>query len=309
MELRQLRSFIAVAEELHFQRAARRVNISQPALSHQIKALEGEAGVTLLARDRRHVALTPAGEAFLARAREAVAAVDAAVREAREAAGEEPPELRIGFVSYLNLRVISRSIAALRAERPTVTVRQSEMPTAEVYAALKERQIDIGFGVLPVTHPTLKFRPVAEGHWSVVIGEDNPLLSSADGGEMALASLSEQALVLFERGLNPPLYDAWMARFQNAGFEPRIVLETNQVQTGLDMARDGAAVFLVASYIVDPPPPDLRVFRLAGFENKIAIGAAWHEDNKTVLLADYLRHLRATLSASKSIRSDPAEGG
>lgn len=295
MELRQLRSFIAVAEELHFQRAARRVNLSQPALSHQIKALEEEVGVTLLERDRRSVALTAAGGAFLARSREVLAAVAAATREAREAARAEPSVLRVGFVSYLNLRVVSRSIAALRGERPELAVEQTEMPTAEVYAALKEGEIDIGFGVLPVTHPTLKFRTVAQGYWSVVVGSDHVLAGMAEDGVLTLDALTGTPMVLFERSLNPPLYDAWMARFRSAGVTPKIVLETNQVQTGLDMARDGAAAFIVASYIVEPPPPDLVRLRLGGFENQIAIGAAWHEDNKTALLADYLRQLRASL--------------
>lgn len=295
MELRQLRSFIAVAEELHFQRAARRVNLSQPALSHQIKALEDEVGVTLLARDRRSVALTAAGDAFLNRARDVLASLDAAVRDARQAAGLEPSVLRLGFVSYLNLRVISRSIAGLRGERPEVGVEQVEMPTTEVYAALKEGQIDVGFGVLPVTHPALKFRTVAEGYWSVVVVPDHPLVQEAEEGVLALTALSETPIVLFERVLNPPLYDAWMARFRDAGMTPKIVLETIQVQTGLDMARDGAAAFIVGSYIVEPPPPDLLRLRLGGFENQIAVGAAWHEDNKTALLADYLRHLRASL--------------
>ncbi|MEO1315527.1 MAG: LysR family transcriptional regulator [Pseudomonadota bacterium] len=297
MELRQLRSFIAVAEELHFQRAARRVNLSQPALSHQIKALEQETGVTLFDRDRRSVAITRAGQAFLVRAREAVTAVDAALREAREAAGAEPSELRIGSVSYLNLRVVSRSIAALRGERPALEVQQTEMPTAEVYAALKEGQIDIGFGVLPVTHPTLKSRLVAEGHWSVVVSAEHGLRDAIEGDVLPLSAMAGYPMVMFERSLNPPLYDAWMARFRAAGIAPKIVLETNQVQTGLDMARDGAATFLVASYIVEPVPPDLVRLRLGGFENRIAIGAAWHEDNKTALLADYLRHLRAALAA------------
>ncbi|MGF1551884.1 MAG: LysR family transcriptional regulator [Paracoccaceae bacterium] len=295
MDLPQLRAFVAVAEELHFQRAARRVHLSQPALSHRIKALEAEVGVTLVARDRRSVAITPAGEAFLARAREALAAADAAAREAREAAGAEATTLRLGYVSYLNLRVIARSLAAFRAARPEIDVVQTEMPTAKVYAALRERTIDVGFGVLPATHPTLKHRKVAEGFWSVVVAEGHPLVARAEGGTLTLGALGGHPLVFFERALNPALHDAWMARFRAAGVEPRIVLETAQVQTGLDMARDGAGAFVVASYVAEPPS-DLVRLRLAGFENAIAIGAAWHEDDRSAVLADYLDHLRAALA-------------
>ncbi|MEM8755175.1 MAG: LysR family transcriptional regulator [Pseudomonadota bacterium] len=292
MDFRHFRSFIAVAEELHFQRAARRVNLSQPALSQQIKALEEEVGATLLARDRRNVSVTPAGEAFLLRAREVLDAAERAVRDAREAAGAEAAELRLGFVSYLNLRVVTRAVASFRAARPKVEIRNREMPAGEVYAALKEREIDLGIAVLPATHPTLKFRKVAAGFWTVVAAADHPLAARAGDGDLPLEALRDQPLAIFERALNPPLFDAWMERFRGAGFEPRIALETNQVQTGLDMARDGELAFLVASYIVDPPPPDLVRLRLGGFDNAIEIGAAWREDDRSAVLAEFLRHLR-----------------
>ena len=155
MELRQLRYYQAAAEELHFQRAARRVNLSQPALSHQIKRLEEEVGVTLIDRSRNHAALTPAGEAFLSRVGEILAASDVALQEARDIGGAEPEVLRIGYVEFINLG----------AADPNRKVEQRDLHSAEAYAAVKEREIDVGFGVLPVTHPTLKFRKVAEGWW------------------------------------------------------------------------------------------------------------------------------------------------
>ena len=126
MELRQLRYYQAAAEEPHFQRAARRVNLSQPALSHQIKRLEEEVGVTLIDRSRNHAALTPAGEAFLSRAGEILAACDAALQEARDIGGVEPEVLRIGYVEFINLGAVARSIAAFRAANPN---RKVEQPT------------------------------------------------------------------------------------------------------------------------------------------------------------------------------------
>ncbi|MEM9012500.1 MAG: LysR substrate-binding domain-containing protein [Pseudomonadota bacterium] len=302
MELRHLRSFIAVAEELHFQRAARRVNLSQPALSQQIKALEEEVGVLLLARDRRSVSVTSAGEAFLLRAREAVDAADRAVREARDVAGTEPTELRLGYVSYLNLRVITRAIAAFRSAHPHVDVRHEEMPTQEVYAALRESQIDLGIGVLPATHPTLKVRKIATGFWSVVVASDHPVRARLREHELPLEALRDEPLALFERSLNPALYDRWIERFRGAGFEPKIAFETNQVQTGLDMARDGEAAFLVASYIVDPPPPDLARLRLGGFDNSIELGAVWREDDRSSALNAFLRELRSAMSSAAERR-------
>ncbi len=208
----------------------------------------------------------------------------------------ETQSLSFGYASFMNLRVISRSISAYRREVPNVKVNQLEMPTAEVYPALKEREIDIGFGMLPVTHPTLKFRAVASGFWSVVVCDSNPLFGKAADGELPLSELAGEPIVMFDRSLNPPLFDSWIERYCEAGFEPQIVMETSQVQTGLDMARDCDAAFVVASYIVDPVPQGLYLLKLTGFENDIQIAAAWHEDNKSAALQDYLRHLRAAIS-------------
>ncbi len=292
MELRQLRYFQAAAEELHFQRAARRVNLSQPALSHQIKRLEEEVGVILIDRSRNHVALTPAGEAFLMRAREILTACHAALREARDIGGAEPEVLRIGYVEFINLGAVARSIAAFRAADPDRKVEQRDLHSAEAYAAVKEREIDVGFGVLPVTHPTLKFRKVADGWWGVLIAEEHAWAAQES---LPIAELDGAPLILFDRALNPPLYDSWMTRFAEAGIAPNIVFTTKQVQTALTMVLDGGGLFLVASYVVHPVPAGFRLLRLTGFDNQIAVGAAWHEDNKTKLLADYLALLRAQL--------------
>jgi len=292
MELRQLRYYQAAAEELHFQRAARRVNLSQPALSHQIKRLEEEVGVTLIDRSRNHAALTPAGEAFLSRAGEILAACDAALQEARDIGGAEPEVLRIGYVEFINLGAVARSIAAFRAADPSRKVEQRDLHSAEAYAAVKEREIDVGFGVLPVTHPTLKFRKVAEGWWGLLIAEGH---AWATRENLPLAELDGAPLILFDRALNPPLYDSWMMRFADESIAPNIVFTTKQVQTALTMAQDGGGLFLVASYVVDPVPVGFRLLRLTGFDNQIAVGAAWHEENKTKLLADYLALLRAQL--------------
>jgi DNA-binding transcriptional LysR family regulator len=290
MDLKQLKYFRAAAEELHFQRAARRLNLSQPALSHQIKKLETELRLTLIDRSRNHVALTDAGTVFLARVTEILKALDVAVAEAQAAAGAAPKMLRLGYVGYLNLEVIATSIARFRAACPKVELQQVEMPTAEVYAALKEDQIDLGFATLPATHPALKTRKIADGYWSVVVASQHEF---AGREPLLLAELRDQPLIFFDRCLNSALYDLWMERFAVAGFEPRIVFETRQVQTALNMARRGNAIYLAASYIVGQPPEGLARVRVTGFDNEVAIGAAWHEDNKSSELSAFLDLVRA----------------
>src|SRR5581483_6057227 len=126
MELRQLRYFVAVAEELHFRRAAARLHVSQPPLSHQIRALEAELGCTLLSRTRRRVELTPAGAVFLRDARVLLGGLDAAVAAARAVAAGQSGRLRVGFVGSALLSVVPEIVHGFREARPGVEVELRE---------------------------------------------------------------------------------------------------------------------------------------------------------------------------------------
>jgi DNA-binding transcriptional LysR family regulator len=289
MEIKQLRYFKAVAEELHFQRAARRVHITQPALSHQMQRLEDELGVVLLVRDRKNVTLSEAGKVFLSHVRDILARLDQAVQATQDAAGLEPTTLRIGTSAYLNLAVIARSIVAARVAASNFTIEQIEMPTNEVYHALKEGQIDIGFAPLPATHASLVVKKVVDGFWTIVVPENHEL---AIDDEIPIKVLEDKPLIIFDKALNPQLYDRCMGLFDTAGFKPRIVLETKQVQTALRMVSERMALYFVASYVIADLPPGLVYRKLLGFDNKISIGAVWHEANLSKSLKAYLQYLR-----------------
>jgi DNA-binding transcriptional LysR family regulator len=145
MELRHLRYFVAVAEELHFTRAAERLHIAQPPLSQQIRALEAELGVELFVRTRRSVALTDAGTALLTRAREMLATAQALPDELRRVARGEVGELRIGFTSTLPLtRVLRDVVADHRRACPRVALQLRELPTALQFEALRRGELDVG---------------------------------------------------------------------------------------------------------------------------------------------------------------------
>src|SRR5262245_32624600 len=143
MELRHLRYFIAVAEEGHFGRAARRLRIAQPPLSRQLQALEEELGFALI--DRRRRALTPAGEAFLPSAREVFDALDRAVTSARRAARGESGRIRVGFPSSIAISGLTELLRAFRIRSPGVEVVLREMPPQPQIDALKTGGIDVGF--------------------------------------------------------------------------------------------------------------------------------------------------------------------
>lgn len=292
MELRQFRYFKAVAEELHFQRAARKVNITQPSLSHQIKKLEDELGVTLLERDRKSVQLTPAGTVFLNHCDIVLKAVKQAVEQTKEAAGQEKLTLKMGTRFFINLPIFSNSVMAVRRVDPNITIEQIDMPTNEVEAAVKEGEIDIGFAPPTITHPALIARKVVEGHFVVVMPEDHVL---AHDDSVEISALENQPLIFFDKALNPKLYQQCVGYFEQAGFQPRIVMETNQVQTGIRMASEGTGFFFAANYVVEDLPAGLVAQKISGFENKIAMFAVWHEDNKSRALSTYLAEMRKLL--------------
>src|SRR5689334_5740766 len=149
MELRHLRYFLAVAEELHFGRAATRLGIAQPPLSQQIRQLEQELGATLLNRTKRRVELTPAGRAFLEHTRQILAETERAKRVARRAGRGEIGRLAIGFVSSADLDVLPRVLRAWRERFPDVEVELHALLTAAQVDALGRGRLDVGFIRLP----------------------------------------------------------------------------------------------------------------------------------------------------------------
>lgn len=289
MELRQLRYFKAVAEELHFQRAARRVNITQPSLSHQIKILEEELDVTLLERDRKSVSLTEAGQVFLQHANTILADIDQAIDATKAAAGQEKKALRIGTRFFIGLPIFSESVMKTKQADPSIEIEQIDMPTNEVEAAVKEGEIDIGFAPAGITHSALIVKKIIDGYFVVVMPDDHPL---AQGETVDIKALQGEPLIFFDKALNPQLYQRCVGFFKDAGFTPKIVMETNQVQTGLRMTTEGSGFFFVANYVAEGLPAGLTAKKISGFDNTITMVAVWHENNKSRALQTYLKALR-----------------
>jgi LysR family transcriptional regulator, hca operon transcriptional activator len=175
MELRHLRYFIAVADELSFTRAAQRLHTAQPSLSLQIRNLEGEVGTALLERTRRKVELTEAGRVFLAEARLVVAQADRAVARARQAGQQGRARVTIGFVPAAEIRVFPLILPRLRLRFPDVQIELRSLPTAEQEQALLRGDIDVAFMRNPVQSPELKSEVVLTESFVVVLPNGHPL--------------------------------------------------------------------------------------------------------------------------------------
>jgi DNA-binding transcriptional LysR family regulator len=221
MELRQLHYFVAVAEELHFGRAAQRLHIVQPAVSQQLRRLEAELGVTLVERSTRRVALTPAGERFLPEAR----AVLAAASRARDAVAVREPgraTLRVGTTTGLGER-LPRLLAALEQHAPGTPVELVRVPSAQRLAQVADGELHAALVRGTTTHPGLRLEHVWDDALLAAVPE------SVDAGDhpLALARLAALPVRLPPRAANPALVDLVVSACRTAGFEPRLAPATN----------------------------------------------------------------------------------
>ncbi|KAF0595931.1 LysR family transcriptional regulator [Pseudomonas aeruginosa] len=245
MELRHLRYFIAVAEELHFGRAAERLGISQPPLSQQIQALEEEIGARLFERTNRRVELTDAGRLFLDESRQVLAQVDKAVLLARRAHLGELGELKIGFTSSAPFTsTIPSSIYAFRKAYPDVHLDLQEMSSRQVLKALLEESLQVGV-IRPLALPDAV-------HWVelfreplvAVLRADHPLAAGSEDG-LAIAALAEEPFVFFPRSYGTGLYDQVIALTRQAGFSPRIAQEASEAMTIIGLVSAGLGVSIL----------------------------------------------------------------
>ncbi len=293
MELRHLRCFVAVAEELHFRRAAQMLSLTQPAVSHLISQLEGELNARLLDRSRQHVALTVAGKTMLKRAKKILSAVEDAIAEAALLGGAERSRLRIGFVEFTNLPFLGPVFHRLAEDHPDIEIESVELYTAEVIAALKERRIEVGIAILPITHPSFVVRPVIKGRWCVLMPATDVLASEK---EISLASLAKRRLIFFARHINPPLYDWLVEQCVTAGFKPRVAYQSTQPPVATKMVQDGVGLFLISDYVVREVPDGLVLRPIKGFP-EIQLAAVWRADNKSPALKTFLATLRKVTAA------------
>ncbi len=237
LELRHLRYFQVLAEELHFGRAADIACITQSALSQQISRLEAILGVTLLTRSPRGVELTEAGKALSERLDDIFGRIDGALKATRTAGQMEDFTLSMGLVEYTNLPFIPTALAKLQALYPEVNLRRHEMNARRQIDALAAREIDIGFGVPvgPLAPPSgIEARSVFRSGWSVLMQTNHALASRVP---LHAADLDGVRLIVPARSVNEPIYDGLLASFARAGIRPNIVYETMQAQVGMAMVR------------------------------------------------------------------------
>ena len=242
IELRHLRYFLAIAEDLSFSKAAERLGIAQPPLSQQIQRLEALIGHELFER-RPRVKLTAAGEALLPAARRALAQVEQGVDATHRAARGEVGTVTVGFAASMILSVLPEVVRAFRKDYPAVDLNLRELSSAAQIEALRDSRIDVAFLREPtVSDGDLRFERIQDEPFIAVLPPEHPLTQRR---RIPLASLAGEPFVHFPRPIAPGLYDRILGFCQTAGFQPVVVQEALEWITIVGLVEAGMGVSLV----------------------------------------------------------------
>ena len=280
IELRHLRYFVAVAEELHFGRAAMRLHMAQPPLSQQIKQLEAELGFKLFYRTKRSVRLSEAGLVFLAETRRLFRQLDQAVEAGRQASRGESGQLVIGFVSSAAYNVLPELLRAFRAEAPEVQLELHELPTNEQLVWLRAGKIDLGLLRPPVEDKALHQRIIIREPMVVALPEAHPL---AQQPQIRWLDLANQLFILFPRPLSPHAYDQIISFCQQAGFSPNVVQEAMQMQTIVSLVAGGIGLSIVPVSLENMQRTGVVYRRLAEPIPYAEVAVVWRQDDSVTV--------------------------
>jgi DNA-binding transcriptional LysR family regulator len=285
LDIRQLRSFVAVAHGLNFSRAAQQLHLSQPALSTQIKSLETHLGAKLFQRNRRTVRLTPAGNALLADAESLLQQIaDVELRVARISTGDIG-HLRIGFVSSATLEIVPAVALAFRKQHPGVDLELKNLPTALQVEALRNGTLDAGFVRMPLAEKGLDVTLIHREPFALVLAKSHRL---ARQKSPALQDLAQEPFIAYGRRWAPSFYDVWTAICQKAGFVPRVVQETGEMSTALALVAAGLGVAILPEGITRPHRHLVSVKVLERERIRSEIGIATLATGQTTLLQNLI---------------------
>src|SRR5882724_2163291 len=248
MELRQIRSFLSIAETLHFGRTAELIHLSQPALSLQIRALEEEVGVRLFDRNRRKTALTAAGSAFRDDAAAALSQLDQAIRKARLAAKGKLGRLRIGFISTAGSEIVPNIIRQFSGLNPEVEFSLRAITTADQVRMLETGSLDIGFLRLPIGgHSALDVVTVHRERFVLAVPVSHKL---AKRKRVRLREVAGQDFVMYERTYAPGFHDSIVGILRDAGIVPNVSQTAGEIPTLISLVASRIGITILPASAV-----------------------------------------------------------
>jgi len=285
MEMRQLHYFVAVAEELHFHRAASRLHIVQPALTTQIQALERELGVQLLLRTTRRVELTRAGSTFYDRCVRILSDIDFATEITRSAAGKTITRMRIGTIYPATVGVLPTFLASIARKYPDIQLHVSSGSTDEIIRGLESGQMNIGF-IRPVENiGSLRFMSIAHERYMLAIEKSNPLAAL---DEIGVEELRSQKIISFSRQ-NLSYSERYFAeKFAEHDLTRNIAYTCDDTFSLVSLVSAGLGIGFAPEWTGDLPNRDVVLRKVKDFEFRIGLGIAWNSEDPTTSRNDII---------------------
>jgi DNA-binding transcriptional LysR family regulator len=288
-ELRHLRYFIAVAEELNFSRAARRLRMAQPPLSVAIRQLEQELGAELFLRTTREVTLTEAGRTLLEGARRTLAEAERAMADARRAAAGELGSLRLAFSWSARFETLPALGQALKTELPDLVLLAEEMWNGRMADALRGGSHDVAVALCPEIAGELSYEPLRREAVVALLSAQHAL---ARERAIPLGALAEEGFVLFPRELAPRLYDTLVGLCRRVGFEPTVRSESFHSGWELGLLAELRVVAIVPASVACDLPKGVTSVALSEPTDRLETDLVWRADDSSAALAAFLEVAR-----------------
>jgi DNA-binding transcriptional LysR family regulator len=290
MELRHLRYFVAVAEELHFRRAAERLHVAQPAVSEQVRKLEEELGVRLLDRTHRSVSLTEPGSVMLEEARRILRMADAAQLATRNARDRQSARLRIGYVAATMPASVARGLQRLAASSPRLEATLEPGTSFDLVDDVRAGRLDAAIVTLPAPVNGLRVTSLGTdaGVIALQVGHDQAVRPSID-----LAQLAPERIVVLPRDADRPFYDAVLATCHQAGISPTLVeLPDAQVEQALLAVASGAGMALLPGSVAERyTAPGVRFVPIEGARPTVETALVTRRDTEHLPTVALIRAL------------------
>jgi DNA-binding transcriptional LysR family regulator len=294
VDIRQLRQFVAVAEELSFRKAAKRLHIAQPPLTAAIQKIEEEVGAVLLERTNKVSRLTDAGQVFLEEARRTIEQLERAIFLAKEAEKGKKRIFRLSFVDSTINALVSNILRQFCVVHPNVSFHLLESTTAEQVRALQEDRVDAGILVLPIDKNGIQTKTLLRDHMVAAVSETHPL---AKRNQIALRDLANEAWILFP---THPVNAEILKACAKAGFSPRIQQRARHAQTIAGLVACGIGVALLPSLFASAKPSGVVFLDFSGPPIIYEVALAYR--NSSEILREFLRIAEKTRSHRNDCR-------
>ncbi len=291
MELRHVRTFLVLAEQLHFGHAARTLRVAQSAVSQTLRSLEEELGVVLLSRTKRSVSLTAAGAQFVDYARASLAQLEQGAAAARHAASGEEGELRLHFTLMAALTALPRAVARFQNAYPRVRLTITPGGSTEQLEAIRRGQCDIGFMAFKRDLAPLATEVIARAALVAVLPSRHAL---ARRPKLELADLAGERFIFLKQQSEPQIYQHFLANCARAGFEPQVVMEVEHVEALLSFVAAGVGVSCVPSLVERLRFRGVKTVPLLP-EIRGGISAVWRPEKLPATATRFLEALHAEL--------------